>query len=970
MSFIKRWLPMVVISLCYLTLLRVLLTTIWQFIDIMTLSPLPKHDYGIIPENYGVKEIFTAISLKMWYASPEHVDFGDSVISELVETFVGCAYGLSLGAFSVFTWFLSTRVQRKIGKIEWWTGKIPRWIMFLTVLLTILLQFTVWSQLPIYEYVLPALEEAIQSYDQSELKEYTPTTIKNIILFDTLLLLIPVGFVIALIVFIIRKWKEHEETDNLTELFLEWQFQFKYTSRFFAHQEDVKQPDITLGEDVKTGEDVIQYGGDRNVNTCIIGPIGTGKTSALIIPTARQDLDYIVDYINNFADETDEDRTNRVNGMIVIEPSNDLCRKIYQLAKARNIPDEVIYYLNPEDKNTPSVNPIRGPIEKAVETFTKIVQGLAANSNEFFKQAQRSHLKHYVYLLKLAKQNQATFDDLMEMYQDARLVADYLEIVEGTIPGNWETIADRDLRNHWMIVRGIVSWFRERGLYFVEDKNGLIKRYPVGHKHAGKQMVVDKQAEFVEGLRNILDDISSSKLIRRVLFGNSDFDMDVHLKAGGILLVNTAKGELAELSNVFGKFMLMLAENGIFRRDSNEKDPYHPITVDEFPDYIYDRFRELPAQSRKYKVIVTVASQSLAQLALEFGDDYMYTLLSALRHKMVYGDVDPKTAEVFFKYFGEDNVYQSTEAENYSDSTMSSPGRRDSVTVTRVKQARFTISDLIHLKEFHAAVKLVVKKRSTPARVIKAKWVPAREFIKSKKRVDPKKAQAWLDYRRQLMIEMDQQLLRDMGILREGESNPKDIIPVRELEKLEAFEKKRPIFLDDNDKEAVRKLSDTGGIIPLNFEVINPSAGRIPSTETKLPDVSLSNDFVDEDEVAATADLPVPPLLTEEETEEHDVFASIYGQLPNTDEVNEESNKNQKLEVPNDRLVDTYQEELLSIIEDVSARQTEKGTEDTLSADIIKMSLIQVEDKVDERKSKNAVPLSPIELFNDIKDGE
>ncbi|MEB8799559.1 hypothetical protein P4I81_25300 [Bacillus cereus] len=48
--------------------------------------------------------------------------------------------------------------------------------------------------------------------------------------------------------------------------------------------------------------------------------------------------------------------------------------------------------------------------------------------------------------------------------------------------------------------------------------------------------------------------------------------------------MNTAKGELAELSNVLGKFVLLSMQNAVFRRKPNVS-PYHHIIVDEFPDF-------------------------------------------------------------------------------------------------------------------------------------------------------------------------------------------------------------------------------------------------------------------------------------------------------------------------------------------------------------------------------------------------
>ncbi|MED1900803.1 conjugal transfer protein TraG [Bacillus thuringiensis] len=55
-------------------------------------------------------------------------------------------------------------------------------------------------------------------------------------------------------------------------------------------------------------------------------------------------------------------------------------------------------------------------------------------------------------------------------------------------------------------------------------------------KYRGQLMHYDREEEeYVKGLRNILKDLASNVLIRRVLFGKSDFDFDVHVRPYGHL---------------------------------------------------------------------------------------------------------------------------------------------------------------------------------------------------------------------------------------------------------------------------------------------------------------------------------------------------------------------------------------------------------------------------------------------------
>lgn len=103
-------------------------------------------------------------------------------------------------------------------------------------------------------------------------------------------------------------------------------------------------------------------------------------------------------------------------------------------------------------------------------------------------------------------------------------------------------------------------------------------------------------------------------------------------------------------------------QNAVFRREPNVS-PYHHIIVDEFPDYVVRPFKEFPAQSRKYKVILTIASQTLSQLALDFTEQYMFTLLGSFRNKMIFGDVTPYDAKIFSDMFGEKEEFKEAESE-------------------------------------------------------------------------------------------------------------------------------------------------------------------------------------------------------------------------------------------------------------------------------------------------------------------
>ncbi|MED2039272.1 DNA translocase FtsK, partial [Bacillus wiedmannii] len=271
-------------------------------------------------------------------------------------------------------------------------------------------------------------------------------------------------------------------------------------------------------------------------------------------------------------------------------------------------------------------------------------------------------------------------------------------------------------------------------------------------KYRGQPMHYDREEEYVKGLRNILKDLASNVLIRRVLFGKSDFDFDVHLEQGGILLVNTAKGELADLSNVLGKFVLLSMQNAVFRREPNVS-PYHHIIVDEFPDYVVRPFKEFPAQSRKYKVILTIASQTLSQLALDFTEQYMFTLLGSFRNKMIFGDVTPYDAKIFSDMFGEKEEFKEAESEQGISPMQDNPVSRLGSTYQKAKEVVMSPGDIMAQGAFICAARIVQDNHVQPVQQITSNFVPKEEFAQAIIQVDTEMGRYWENERLRLINE-------------------------------------------------------------------------------------------------------------------------------------------------------------------------------------------------------------------------
>lgn len=739
----------------------------------------------------------------------------------------------------VYMWLVSTRI--KFFQSYHW-----RLVQFVTMIAAILFSFIWIITADAYSNLVPYFEQRAEMIQgDSALQDVLIGNTKQFLL---LVMTLPIIAIVLLGLYLGGLFNKYQS--EIVEAFKKYEFKSKWIQKLTKAEKETGLPDVTLGLDSDTGEIVSVPGGDRTLNSAIIGSIGTGKSASQGLPLINQDLNHFVKYINDYpiiskrADYYDV-KANYLNGIVVIEPSNDLCKDVYQLCLAHGIPKEMIYYVDPTNEDTPSINPLQGPVDKVAESLAMVIEGLGENDNFFFEQSQRSHLKQYVYLLKLHRDNdEPTLAELYQMYNDVQLVHQMHMMLKKRIEKYAPLARTETEKDFWDVVKDTDRWF-DTNVVPLQDRNGenvIIKE----GKYRKQIEYYDKKAEFIEGLKNILSDISSSLLLRRVLFKKSSFDMDAHLKAGGILLVNTENGSLMELSKVLGKMVLLSVQNAVFRREPR-KDPFHSIYVDEFPEYIYKPFSGFPSQSRKYKAIIHVIAQTIAQLADDYGEYYMHTLLTTFRNKMVFADVSEYDAKTFSFLFHEKNNYKESTTEQSVSPLQESPVSRQGSSFSQEKEAVLTPSDILSLKAFEVAAKIVVNNESKPARRIKANFVPKEEFTEASIVVDPEAARIWLEDRNRLIEEM-----------RNGKEQT--------LETIETVDQQED-RLKEEEKELEREIIESS--LQTKHKALPEGQVRYPSSKV----VRVNHDVKDEEVVQviqakltknALSELPEVPAIVEE----------------------------------------------------------------------------------------------------------
>lgn len=199
--------------------------------------------------------------------------------------------------------------------------------------------------------------------------------------------------------------------------------------------------DIKLGRSLISGDIVDFKVKDRANGAIIVGPNGSGKTASIYKPIIAQDLVKFLTWLRAYPElrQRSDYFSNNVaakylNGIVVVDTTNDLCKTTYQLAhNVLGIPTKMIRYLDPMNPNSDSINLMRGNAEKVAETLSDAINEMAHGNNEYFAQAQREWLKSFIFLVKYANVLQVqppTMDDLFDVSLNIAKTAPYKKLLE------------------------------------------------------------------------------------------------------------------------------------------------------------------------------------------------------------------------------------------------------------------------------------------------------------------------------------------------------------------------------------------------------------------------------------------------------------------------------------------------------------------------------------------------------------
>jgi len=423
---------------------------------------------------------------------------------------------------------------------------------------------------------------------------------------------------------------------------------FKAIYRFLTYKEEDEE--LEIGIDEKTNEKIkLKF---KNVfqHFLIVGPTGSGKTSRVIKPITWQILKHILE--------------GEKMGLTIVEPKGDLIADIAKWCDMLNIP---YVRIDPTlGEKSAKFNPLQGDINMAAEGTRAVMRKMFGRQDAFFGLVQEMAARNTILLLKRIRGDNLDLNTVRRALRSQEQMATYVA----------------ELERRYGPEDDLVQYFQNEVL--------------------GSQK--EKFQQFAMGLRLQFEDLMGNETLERVITGNSDIDLDKHLEEGGILLVNTAMGELGKLGDAFGTFIIMHLQNAVFRRPGNEhtRTP-HFLLIDEAPRYLNPDLERLLAIGRSFRCACFLALQSLGQLKLEERAGFTQIVMNNCQNKIVFGGVSEEDAITFEREFGKHEVV--TIRASYKD-ILKPQLFPNSLQRSTTLQPRFPYTQIIDLDDFRFIYRL------------------------------------------------------------------------------------------------------------------------------------------------------------------------------------------------------------------------------------------------------------------------
>lgn len=433
-----------------------------------------------------------------------------------------------------------------------------------------------------------------------------------------------------------------------------------------------------------------------------------------------------------------------INGFYVNEPSGDLIRDTVEIINRTGFPEEMIWLVDPTKEDTDSINIFDAETTIAAGLTSDLIRNFAdegGDGNTFFKNAEQAYVRNLVFLLKSTARIEnsyldknlnggsptlSEFYDLLEIpslvikrlklfkvYRDAS-EREFQRLYEEPYQELYKQERKQYLRNGGAASRFESHMSPELRKAFnkkrdAESKNKIINTtyhyFADAYKRDPKTNVeyITHDAN-IEGMKNTIRKLASSDLVRRIFFSQSTKDIDVLLKTGGFLLVNTARGPVDDdSSRMIGQITDLIVQKGVLRRNSSTKDPFFSIIEDEYGWVTTANTERFLNQCRKYNTAVLGLYQNYEQVEAALGISDTAALLNSYRNIFVFQGSSNKSAETIVERAGTEKKLSRMANKGNVDMLAGNDNNASSYREEISEEDVTSSSELFHLEKFQFA---------------------------------------------------------------------------------------------------------------------------------------------------------------------------------------------------------------------------------------------------------------------------
>ena len=474
--------------------------------------------------------------------------------------------------------------------------------------------------------------------------------------------------------------------------------------------------DLIIAHDKATGHPVVIPGSDRPLHMTVVGPTGGGK-SVELHSLAQQDLartDVGLIVVEPKGDLLKEpvgpDHT----------PGIWPLAQAYLKHHANNGVQRPAWLIDPARASSPVINPLAGDPAAAAEGLAwlyLILQKRSGKAEGFFSTVNQQYLTNLVGLVHLLEPDRPRWATLATLMRDESLLFQALVSVaeiygldreEAHRPGStpafiaprWQEARDRagakpgthatpvgdiaqaalDLARQQQEEALLASLGGkiERPGRLTADFAARAPRLPRHMEACLSYWLTEywipgsKQREWATGARAQLADFFNHPDLMRVLDavpGRDVVDLDAVFDAPGVLCISLAQGTLGpRLASAFGVLIMTQFDAAIKRRKDRQEFaraqgrdmrlPLVHMVLDEFGSYVSQNFGDVLAQARSYNVQCTLAYQAQSQIADTWGENFVNSMTTNTRHKLVYGGLASDDVLFWQSQFGFHDVME------------------------------------------------------------------------------------------------------------------------------------------------------------------------------------------------------------------------------------------------------------------------------------------------------------------------